>query len=171
MPESDATSDISTDSTECGDYTAAEGTSQHETESATVEPSTSVQSDAPSTSVQPIFTTPAARPPAKSRKRQRDDVSAVDDTLTAIAKVLAAHADQTSKQAPQNNDDEDTLFGKLVDAEMRKINNVEIKRQLKKTINDSIFDAQTRDDAASQEIQGTKFYVMQEDGTLAEVQP
>lgn len=138
-----------------------------------------VRTDTHSESPSPALnvSTPAA--PAKvtvsSRLKRKRSVAAeeqaVDKGLATISQFFEGH--KAESQAKPVEDDDAAVFSKFVAVELRKIENEDIKRDLKQKIVSDLFAAQAQDRqtklAASQSAQ-CQYFVVQGDGSLAPYQ-
>ena len=106
------------------------------------EPDVSVEKRTTAIDVRPSFT-------KKKKLSDRDSSTAnIDKSLEAMQKYFTARANaqSTAQPAPSSEpDDDETLFGKMITSELRKITSTAIKRELKKEIINAIYDAQARE--------------------------
>ena len=103
--------------------------------------------------------------PPSAKKRWKEK-SATDKSMECMGKYFAARLASLPSQ-PSATDDENSLFGRVVASELSKMQDVGIKRRLKKSINDLIYAAQEEDDQLQvKRQQQTQLFVVQEDGTL-----
>jgi len=81
-----------------------------------------------------------------SRKRRQSDFDAqYSKSMEALQQLVNSRAEKQTAVIP---DDEDDIFGKMVACECRKITSTSIKRQLKKKINDLLYEAAEEDEAS-----------------------
>jgi len=101
-----------------------------------------------------------------------DETSAVDSSLAAMAQFFKARTSAISQPPPSAvPNDEDILFGAMIAAEIKKIQQPAIKRKLKKVIYDAVYEAQTADLEPQSQPASTQYFIVQADGSLAEVHP
>ena len=119
------------------------------------------------------FSTPAAPKKARYGKRKgSEETSAVDSSLTAMAQFFKARTSAISQPPPSAlPNDEDILFGTMIAAEIKKIQQPAVKRKLKKVIYDAVYEAQTADLEPQSQPASAKYFIVQADGSLVEVNP
>lgn len=96
-------------------------------------------------------TTPESSRTSHSTKRKRkpsNDSSndcLLNKSIATLSQLLAAQASAFAQSQMALHEDPDAIFGKLVEAELRKITSPNVKRRVKKTITDAIYEAQSND--------------------------
>lgn len=97
-------------------------------------------------------TTPESSRTSHSTKRKRkpsnNDSSndcLLNKSIATLSQLLAAQASAFAQSQTALHEDPDTIFGKLVEAELRRITSPNVKRRVKKTITDAIYEAQSND--------------------------
>jgi hypothetical protein len=107
-----------------------------------------------------------------SKRKVSEEMSAIDTSLSAMAKYLTARSSALLQTKPVSASpiDDETVFGAMVASEVGKIKQLAVRAKLKKAINDAIYEAQVGD--MTQVIPETKcrYFMVQEDGTMAEFQ-
>jgi len=98
-----------------------------------------------------------------SRKRRQDFDAQYSKTMESLQQLIKS---RTEKQKVATPDDEDDVFGKMVACECRKISNSRVKRQLKKKINDLLYEAADEDEASKEQV--LQYFVLQSNDTLSE---
>jgi len=83
--------------------------------------------------------------------------------MESLQQLTKSHAEKQKAAVP---DDEDDIFGKMVACECRKIRNSQIKRHLKKKINDLLYEAAEEDEASKEHV--LQYIVLQPNETLSE---
>ena len=77
---------------------------------------------------------------------------------------------QQSLQHATTPNDDDGVCAAMLAGEIRRIKQPAIKRKLKKVVYDAVYDAQTADSESHNQEPNVRYFVLQSDGSVAEVQ-